>query len=251
MPRQDILLETSGLANPNNVAIALKSLDDLVEQGLIIAVNDAKLLQESIQESNGIVCLNLKGIVLSQIECVDILVLNKIDLVQDENIELLRKALKFHNPRALLIESSFGRIPFALLDEVWDAIQQKRQSKKQEMIAKQNLLIKPMYLMNHATHRDDPDGEYLSRCISFSQAMCKQDIEQLINDSGAVRVKGIIEIEGDGLCVVQNAASVTVFSPLYVDLNKEKSQERYLVFIGKHIDNKLLDQVDYSKDIQH
>lgn len=238
LPRQDIILETSGLANPNNVVIAIKDLDDIVKQGLIISVSDANVLQEALQFYTESYKFNLHGVSLAQIESVDIIVLNKMDLVDNNKLEALRQALFFHNPRALIVESSFGRIAFALLDEIWDTLQLKKQTIL-------NTLIKPMFLANLATHTDDIDGAYTSHVIHFSKPMVKNDIEKLILSSQAIRVKGIVALENDEISIVQHAASRTTFSPLYFELESDEIQEFYLVFIGKNLNDDFLN--NYAK----
>lgn len=261
MPKQDVLLETSGLANPNNVATALDALDDIVKKGLVISVNDAKVLEEKLITKNTGFQLDLSGVTLAQVEGVDILVLNKIDLVTKEKLDSLKQALKYHNPRAVIVECSFGRIPFALLDDVWDVLQAKKTKIKKNT---SHTFLKPMALMNSLTHKDDPDGAYSSYIVHFARPTTKENIRVFIEKSNAIRVKGLVDFEENSAklasentaleskeltelkelssfetsfetsFIVQHSAGITNYNPIYFEHGEEK-QERYLVFIGKNL----------------
>ncbi len=228
MPGQDILLETSGVANPNNVATALKDLDDMVKLGLIISVSDAKVLSQSLKQHEHGFAFELDSVATTQIECVDIIVLNKLDLIDTTILTKLRSAITWHNKDALVIECEYGRIPFAMLDEMWDMLQLKK-------LNAPKALLQPFHHL--ATHEPKGGDAYTSKVIYFNNAIKKEDIEAIVHKSQAVRVKGILDVVGEGQCILHYAAGEITWTPVYFAMNDEKY---YLVFIGKNIDSALL-----------
>jgi G3E family GTPase len=64
----------------------------------------------------------------------------------------------------------------------------------------------------HSTHEDEG---YVAKALTFEAPVSIADLEALLHDAGPglCRAKGIIEIEGEGICVVQYAAGQLEISP--------------------------------------
>ncbi len=227
MPNQDILLEASGVANPNNIVEALEDLNDIAKVGLVISVSDAKLLSEHLEFTEN--KLKLNPIQSAQIEFVDVVVLNKIDLVDETTLQNIKQAIQNKNKNCLILSSSFGRISFAMLDKIWD----KLQLKKKNM---QKSLLKPFNA--HATHSDNSDKAYSSFTMYFNDKKQEKEIEELIINSNAVRAKGIVAM-ANGNFVVQHASSITNLTPTYFELDEK---DNYLVFIGNELNREFLEK---------
>lgn len=105
---QHVVLEASGVADP--AGIAMTFLDSVHRARLridsIICVIDASQVSAAPEQEQ------LK---LWQIACADMVVLNKTDLVDADEIALIRAWLDDHFHRYRLIEASYGNVPLDLL----------------------------------------------------------------------------------------------------------------------------------------
>ena len=103
-----IIIETTGLADPLPVAMTLlgSELRDRTRLDSIITLIDAENFNNSVLESS---------IGRSQIIYGDILLLNKCDLVNDDNIEKIINSIKEIKNDARILKSIKGEIPLNLL----------------------------------------------------------------------------------------------------------------------------------------
>jgi len=101
-----IVVETTGAAEPGALAYDIKENMPLVKLDSIVTIVDA----DSVARFPS---LGHTG--REQIELADILVLNKIDLVDKETLESVREKIKKINPRAIMLESERCGIDFGLL----------------------------------------------------------------------------------------------------------------------------------------
>jgi G3E family GTPase len=127
-----LLIESTGISEPLPVAETFtfegedgKSLSEIARLDTMVTVVDAK---NFLQDYNEAESLQKRGqslgeqdtrtvtdLLIDQIEFCDVLVLNKTDLISDEERVLLREALSKLNPRANIVESQHGQVP---LDQV-------------------------------------------------------------------------------------------------------------------------------------
>lgn len=101
-----VILETTGLANPFNLLNEIEEIRDLVRFDSITTVVDALNMKKCMKESN---------IVSEQIKAADIIVLNKTDLVEEEELKSVRKLIENLNSKVLEIDAVKGDINPALL----------------------------------------------------------------------------------------------------------------------------------------
>ncbi|KAA3614456.1 MAG: GTP-binding protein [Planctomycetota bacterium] len=99
-----IVVESTGLAEPQPM------VQTVLEAGLamdaVITVVDAANLARAVEES---------PVAIRQVEGADFLVLNKIDLVSEAELQKIEKQLRRWNPRALVQHSRFGEVRTDLL----------------------------------------------------------------------------------------------------------------------------------------
>lgn len=245
LPSEELILETSGLANPANVRTALSHLDDLVGAGLVISIADACLLAQQVQwpevdalgASTGTPStptlhptLHLDGVARAQLQEAHVVVLNKSDTVSPEQLSSIRDCLLAYNPDALYLSALYGRIPFAILDRLVDEGSAEK--------PKKSLLFRDMF-QRAVTHEDEG---YTSYSVPFTKPLTAECILDAIAKSHAVRVKGIVQLadykdengdilEGNPWTVVQYAAGLCEFEPLPEGV----AENAYLVFIGKNM----------------
>ncbi len=226
MPTKDILLETSGVANPLNVLQAMKDLDDLVQVGLVIVLVDAYILFSKFENEKKF----CDGVLRSQIEHADVLVLNKIDLLPRDQEKNICATLHKMNNKALILKSEFGRIPFAVLDHALDEVHKNDTDKKISDFSSP--------YKKACTHEEEG---FESRIIFFRK-ISESQLKEILLSSHAVRAKGIVTLESKERNLVQ-------FSSQHIDISfledeKSFSDQDYIIFIGNKLNHAYLDTIE-------
>ena len=101
-----IIVETTGIADPNNILAELPQLKPFVRFDSVITVVDGPNLEMNLKEYS---------VARAQIEASDLVLLNKFDLMDDETRAWARMALERINPRASIINTVNAQIPPGLL----------------------------------------------------------------------------------------------------------------------------------------
>lgn len=219
LPTEQILLETTGLANPGAVGDALTDLDDMVKPGLLISLVDALDIAGKLAADPGAVFSGLAG---EQIRKAKVLVLNKSDMVDPEQMTELVAALQRENPEAVLFQTSFGRIPFGELDRL------------SEQAARPGALAAAAFApaRAHVTHRDEG---YASLLLAVTRPIGKAVLNKLVETARdrTPRIKGVIDsIEEKRPMIVQYAAGILRLE----DPPSPPGPERFLTLIGTRQD---------------
>ncbi len=217
MPTDQIILETTGLANPANVLNSLDGIEDLVAPGLVVTVVDACDLSHDGRE------FERDALRLEQIERADALIVNKADTVSPAALASLVERLRKTNPLALVLPAVQGNASFAALDALYAAwLDRTRPALPSRRAALGRMAV------THAS------AGFVSSTVVFTSAVTRRDVELLIAGagSGLSRAKGIADIVGEGLRIVQYAAARLDFEepPPGAD-----DGERYLVLIGTRL----------------
>jgi len=102
-----ILIETSGVSEPSNVVNTLRypEFDGQLFVDAVISVLDA----DQFKDLEG----NNKRLAMDQLSVADIIVINKVDLATEEQLQALKEEWLF--PNACVYETTFGEIPMGLL----------------------------------------------------------------------------------------------------------------------------------------
>ena len=202
-----IILETTGVANPFNLLSELHSLEDLVDFESIITVVDGL---------NAYYLSHEYAIFLDQIRAADILLLNKTDLMKEEDIIKTENWLKENNRCAKIIRTVHSDIsPGTLSLDFFP-----------------NTAHLASFLeINHKTHTQE---QISSIKISLTKPLNKKLFKQYLQTlpSNIFRLKGIITFEDEpNQYIIQ-----------YVNGNYELVQqaqgslyETFLVYIGKNL----------------
>jgi G3E family GTPase len=103
-----LMVETSGLAEAIPVAqtFNVPPLVDEAELDSIICVIDAEYFEDNMKRNKT---------ALEQLQCADIVLLNKVDLVDKKKVEAVKKEVKKYIPDAMIIETEKGRANLKLL----------------------------------------------------------------------------------------------------------------------------------------
>lgn len=201
MPAEQFVLETTGLANPDNIMTALDNLRDLVVPGLVITVADVlDLCGREASEKHP----EESGIRRAQLQKADVVILNKSDMVSAEALANLTKRLHALNGRALILPAHYGSISFAELDAWIDSHGKTR-------LPSHTPSLMPMgaHVVTHA------DEGYEAKALEFDGPVSVADLEEILRSAGPglCRAKGIIPVEGEGVCIVQYAAGQLEITP--------------------------------------
>lgn len=223
MPAEQFILETSGVANPDNVMACMNDLCDLVEPGLVITVADAlhinALQMHQKREA-------LSGIQLSQVQHADVLVVSKADLLDDAACAAVAETLRSINKQALILQAKYGSVPFGELDAFYSAW---LDGKKGSLPSHTRHLETLAAMVTH-----QKEG-YEARVLPLTHPLTEDAVQELIKKAGPglARAKGIVDIVADdGETVpltVQYASGRLAYE------KAPETDERYLVFIGTGI----------------
>lgn len=226
-PAEQFILETTGVASPSSVASSLTALNDIVSTGLVITLVDAYDLVNHPEK------LMEEGCRKDQIDCADILVCSKADLVEESELKALMQKLHKRNEQALVLPAFEGNIPFAWID----AFFVRWLDEQNKPLPSQQVKSEPKGWsgMRRAwgIMRDENNNPYESFTVEFDRAVTLEEVQALIDDagSGVCRAKGLVDIVDKGCHLVQYAASRLECEEAEEAL--AKVEKRYLVVIGE------------------
>lgn len=218
LPTEQIILETTGLANPGAVRDALDELADMVHPGLCISLVDA------LDGERLLACgpEGPAGLAGEQIRHAGVLVCNKADTVPPDYLARITDVLKRVNPGAAVFNASHGRIPFGELDRLFE--------RAREPGAKAAAALRPKSA-RHLTHHDEG---YESLMLQVTRPMDTGTLAALVRTARdrIPRIKGVVDsVEENRPVLVQYAAGrLSLETPL-----SPPGPDRFLVFIGKEM----------------
>lgn len=205
----NIVLETTGVANPFNILSELNEIKDAVNLCAIVTVVDgANFLKER----------GKSKIMLEQIKAADVIVLNKIDLISPEQKERIRQILIQNNRCAEIFETIGAELnPNYLL---------YRQSDTSYMAS---VLLEGKM---GATHEDEGIVSFKK---DLPEGIDRQNFIKFMSDmpENFYRIKGLASFKGDEtqyvVQFVNGKFEITPFSDC-------KRCDNFLVFIGRGIE---------------
>ncbi|SDO75863.1 GTPase, G3E family [Pseudomonas arsenicoxydans] len=235
-----ILIETSGLADPYPVAQSFFINDpiaDEVELDAIVTMVDAKHIAQHLED------LHLDGAdnqAVDQIVCADRIVINKVDLVSEDDVAALRGKIRGLNATAQLVTSSYAQID---LTKILGIGAFESTQKLMEIGAEHD---------HHADeHHPDLDHEHdpsvtsvgiavdgAVNLLAFHQWISGLRTEQADN---LYRMKGVLAVaDQDQRYVLQGVHSLVEFRASTAWGTEPRSSK--IVFIGRDLDRAALNQ---------
>lgn len=214
----NLLIETTGIADPAGVIKPFLS-DPVISQGFeldsVICVVDALHVIDSMKDTTE------AG---QQISLADIVLVNKVDLVTEEQIENLSKKIKTINPFCEIITTSEGKV-----------------SKPIVGLQRYSSRATVEFTLNFAQIADNAHV-FQSERIEFSGAF---DLFQLkawihsycfFNQRTVFRMKGIVSVQGDiPFYVIQTVKDSVRIEPFTGDVDSLTYGESSLVVIGREL----------------
>src|SRR5439155_1055958 len=107
-----IVVEASGVANPFDAAKPLADLAPVVEVDGVVGVIDAERLV-ALEQPDG--SIDWTDLAIDHVMAADIVVLNKVDLVEEDGLELARGLVRKAVGRARVLEAVHAEVPIELV----------------------------------------------------------------------------------------------------------------------------------------
>ncbi|MGB5296573.1 MAG: GTP-binding protein, partial [Thermoanaerobaculia bacterium] len=108
-PPERLIIETSGVSDPVQVAETFfrPEIHRYLTMDNILSVVDAERFPVVLSEEAG-------GLARLQVQVADIVVLNKVDLIDAEGLASVKQVVREVSPRSRMLEATYGRIPLEL-----------------------------------------------------------------------------------------------------------------------------------------
>jgi G3E family GTPase len=199
-----VILETSGIANPMNLASELDDLKEVVRFDSVTTVVDASSVLTMMPESE---------LMKDQVRAADIIVLNKTDITPEDSLDMVCSEISYINSDAFLVRSIHGDTNFSML---------YGNEKGADNISKIELAAGTTHSHEHIMAEKFSDG-YFEKIDDLMEYLSE-------NTKGAFRVKGIVDIgEVDHPVIVQGVnGRVELVKP-----DRTPPEERFLIVIKK------------------
>jgi G3E family GTPase len=226
-----VLIEASGLADPMPIASAFFVDDPVLDQvalDAIVTLVDAKHIEAHLDD------VRYDGIdnqAVDQIVCADRIILNKVDLVDADDVERIRQRMAGLNERAEIATSSYAAVD---LDSIL-GIQAFERSQRAATV--------PGFLEEPYHHSHDPDVGSVSVRVpgelddAALRAFAARTAERFGDE--LLRWKGIVAVAGEQCKVavqgVHRLYEIYALEP-WDDLHRDSR----MVFIGKDLDRDAL-----------
>ncbi len=223
-----LLVETTGIADLANVIKPFYEDRELKEQytlaGSVCLVDAANFDQQMSEREQQM------QVILS-----DLLIINKTELVSDEELKAIEKKLTAWNGTAKIIHSSYGKVDNFRLEAFSESVQGKLEKKMAEPV-----MFRLVKSKKYTTFTHEFPGT-----ISISRFKYWFDYFAAINQREIYRIKGILFSEDSpNKVVVQSVGGATSYSEGSLIVPGETPNNR-LVFIGKEID---FERIGYELD---
>lgn len=206
-----LLIETTGAAHPVEALDAVFSpifAEQLNIKG-IVTVADSKLWLNRATLSP-----QARSLFMEQIRHAHVLLANKIDLLTEEEQAQVVYELQSFNPRAVLLQTTNGRVPIKFLQQMQSMVQPTKESIVSAKIGESFNLG--------------------SRLIQFTQSFSEEEFEAWVRSlpETVYRMKGYVPITGvRNPMLFQYAYGMVQWLPEYIKM------EPKLVIIGENIAN--------------
>ncbi|XP_072137826.1 zinc-regulated GTPase metalloprotein activator 1 isoform X1 [Mobula birostris] len=240
-----ILLETTGLADPGAVStmfwVDAELGSDVYLDG-IISVVDAKYgMQHLTEEKPG----GLVNEAARQVALGDLIIINKTDLVQHEELVNLKTAVRSINGLAKLIETQRSRVELAeVLDlHAFDSQASERLQERLRLVQ----MAEPHLDKSIITVTFEIPGTIFEENLNiYLQNLLWE--KHLKNKSGCtmeiIRLKGIVSIkEKPQQMIVQGVYELYEIEETSVNWSSDNERINRFVFIGRNLDKEVLEEV--------
>lgn len=223
-PPNAIIVEASGVSDPLEVALVLKSVPRIHMDSVLTVIDAEQILD--VEEA-------YKSLVVYQVGMADIVILNKVDLVDAEQLQAVKAYLKRIASRSRILEAVKGDVPLELVLNVGEFDPEKLNSRASQAI----------HVHDETHDHDHHDHPHTDHSLIFStwswqstQPLSARALQRMVNDlpESIYRAKGIFFLadapnQKGILQVVGKRASLTLAPSDWSDIS---TQSRF-VAIGR------------------
>jgi len=216
-----LIIETSGLADPAPVLQTFLADSDLltrVELESVVTLVDAAHFQRQIHDN----------IAREQIAFADLIVLNKVDLLETGEITQLERDLRAINPVAAIIRTSNSEVAA-------DALLGVHRFSLPNVLA-----IEPGILQDK--HEHEHDNSITSCAVETSHALdpdrFNRWVNQLVQQQGQhiMRMKGVLNFQGEARQFYFHSVHMLLEAKPGKRWQSAETRQSRFVFIGRHLD---------------
>lgn len=226
-----VVLETTGVANPLNMADELAELDDLVDLDDVVTVVDAARFLDTLAASD---------VARDQIAAADTVVVNKCDLVDAATRARVETAIAAINPQARLLSAERGRINPNLLARGADRVKAAADPRARHAAPTGLTGLRPHRQPSGRFHADHGGDRFSVRRIDIPERIDRAALAALLSTAPASihRIKGIVRAIDD------DAPAILQYVPGQIDFarpEKPVTEASFLVAIGRDLADPGLD----------
>ncbi|QII49043.1 GTP-binding protein [Bacillus paralicheniformis] len=223
-----VLIETTGLADPAPVAQTFfmdELLSDIFEVDSIVTVVDSKHITRHLDDQDE---------AQEQIALADVIILNKTDLVSNDDLESLEQRLVNMNPAAKRLHARDCNINLKDILGI------------NTFDVNRKLEIDPHFLEDHHHHHHDDKVSSIAFREEKPLDLAKVDhwMSYLVREKGEdlLRYKGILSIKGEEYRIVFQGLHMLFSGRPDRKWNENETKQSELVFIGKNLDKEELER---------
>ncbi|WP_273445804.1 CobW family GTP-binding protein [Neolewinella agarilytica] len=238
----EIIIEATGLADPTGLAqpfLAHPLIKKHFPLRAIVCLVDAELIDQQLRETEE---------AIRQISYSDILLINKVDLVEQSQVNLLTQMLKRTNPLATIYHGQEGHYPTFKLDDHPERLEQLYQDVHRVVSATETPVSFPVPKPQQP-HPHQHTSEVESHSFTLDRPFDDQVFYQQLfvyltfQSEGLYRMKGLVWIAGkEEQFIVQSVGkrlNLTAKRPWKAGEKKRS----VIVFIGKGLQRKSLERL--------
>ncbi|WP_321308505.1 GTP-binding protein [Marinifilum fragile] len=225
-----LLIETTGIADPGSILASFISdpiIKNQFELDSVICLVDAKNASSDLKKEN---------VLSKQIAVADIILFNKLDLVNEEETESILNLIKEQNQHAKIIKSKFSNFGnHKVLDQF---------SYKPEKIFH--------HILGLETNMKDNSSENMHR-IQNMLFKCEEPLDQMkigmwldaflqFNHDTIYRVKGILNLAGVDNRIILQSVHTQIQATVGKVWNQDEKRESKIVIIGKDLNQAVIEK---------
>jgi G3E family GTPase len=228
-----IIIESTGIANPLELieGITNTSLIVGIDLRLVVTVVSAPHFLEASRGNKS----KTTRLMDEQIRCADLILLNKIDLVEEKDFSEIKKRLRELNPKASIDETMRCKVEISSLVQMTSNTNIQAPSQEQEIKMKKQFQVLPNHELHH-TH-----NHVMVYTHYFENPIDHKKFEKLFGQlpKEVYRAKGILQFT--------NSEDRFLFQYAYremeiVKLGKQQEVQNVAVFIVEHFDKEQVDK---------
>jgi len=228
-----IIIETTGMADPSPVAQTFfvdETVKDFARLDGIVTLVDAKHIEQHLDDEKD---EGVENEAVEQVAFADRLLLNKTDLVSENDLERVEKRLRAINSNAPVIRCTRSNV---CMDNVLNI---------NGFDLKRTLDMDPEFLNTDGEHQHDDSVKSVSitKEGNLDMELLHEWIGGILQNKGVdiFRRKGVLCVEHSNRKFLYHAVHM-IFSSMFdeVEMNPNEKRESKLVFIGKNLDSEEL-----------